>query len=116
MKHLSRKLLFLAAVKIVQLDNFEEGTYREIELPDGSYIVLKKIDKDYDPTNLNAALDLLTESYKYHYFATGLIYFSNVPPTIQEQYDLPAEPLNRLTPDRLRPSMESLEAINASLY
>ncbi len=79
-------------------------------------MVLKKIDKDYDPTDLHAALDLLTESYKYHYFATGLIYFSGVPPTIQEKYDLPEESLNRLTKDRLRPSRESLEAINATLY
>jgi len=100
----------------MQLESFEEGTYREIQLQDGSYMVLKKIDKDYDPTDRHAALDLLTESYKYHYFATGLIYFSEVPPTIQEQYDLPEEPFNRLTTDRLRPSKESLEAINISLY
>jgi 2-oxoglutarate ferredoxin oxidoreductase subunit beta len=100
----------------MQLESFEEGTFREIQLNDGSYMVLKKIDKDYDPTDRHAALDLLTESYKYHYFATGLIYFSEVPPTIQEQYDLPDEPFNRLTSDRLRPSKESLEAINISLY
>ncbi len=100
----------------MRLENFEEGTYREIELEDGSVLVLKKIDKDYDPTDRSAALDLLTESYKNHYFATGLIYFCEVLPTIQEQYDLPNEPLNRLTSDRLRPSRESLEAINVSLY
>ncbi len=100
----------------MQVENFEEGTYREIQLQDGSYMVLKKIDKDYDPTDRHAALDLLTESYKYHYFATGLIYFSEVPPSIQAQYDLPEEPLNRNSSDRLRPSQESLEAINVSLY
>ena len=100
----------------MRLENFEEGTYREIELEDGSVLVLKKIDKDYDPTDRSAALDLLTESYKNHYFATGLIYFCEVLPTIQEQCDLPNEPLNRLTSDRLRPSRESLEAINVSLY
>ena len=79
-------------------------------------MVLRKIDKDYDPTDRSAALDLLTESYKKHYFATGLIYFSDVPPTIQEQYNLPDEPLNRLAKERLRPNKESLEAINAALY
>ena len=81
-----------------------------------SFLVLKKIYKEYDPTDRSAALDLLTESYKSHYFATGLIYFSEVPPTINECYDLPDEPLNRIKADRLRPTRESLEAINASLY
>lgn len=100
----------------ILLENFEEGTFREIELNDGSFMVLKKIDKDYDPTDRSAALDLLTESYKNHYFATGLIYFSEVPPSIQAQFNLPDEPLNRLSKDRLRPSKESLEAINLALY
>ncbi|MDD2523077.1 MAG: hypothetical protein PHW11_09725, partial [Anaerolineaceae bacterium] len=96
--------------------DFEPGTYREIKMQDGTYMVLKKIEKDYDPTDRSAALDLLTESYKNKYFATGLIYFSEATATIQELYDLPEEPLNRISSDRLRPTKNMLTEINRSLY
>jgi len=93
-------------------EEFEPGTYKEVELQDGSYLLLRKLDKDHDPSDKAAALDILTESYKKKYFATGLIYFSEVPPTIQERYDLPDEPLNRIGIERLRPTPAMLESIN----
>jgi 2-oxoglutarate ferredoxin oxidoreductase subunit beta len=98
------------------LGNFEPGTVQEVRLHDGSAILLKKIDRDYDPTDQSNALDLLTESYKNHYFATGLIYINASKPTIHDLYDLPEEALNRLTPERLRPSTALLDEINSSLY
>ncbi len=92
------------------------GVVQDIELEDGSVIMLKKIDLNYDPTNKHAALDLLTESYKNHYFATGLIYIETCcTPTVHELYNLVEEPLNRLTPDRIRPEAEVLERINTVL-
>jgi 2-oxoglutarate ferredoxin oxidoreductase subunit beta len=94
------------------VEEFEPGTYKEVELQDGSYLLLRKLDKDHDPSDKAAALDILTESYKKKYFATGLIYFSEVPPTIQERYDLPDEPLNRIGIERLRPTPAMLESIN----
>ena len=99
----------------IMLDSFEQGTVREVRLHDGSSILLHKISQDYDPTDQGAALDLLTESYKKHYFATGLIFIDQSKPTVQDLYDLPEEPLNRLAPERLRPSAEILEQINSAL-
>lgn len=100
----------------IDSEHFEPGTYREIKVENGTYIVLKKLDHEYDPTDRNAALDLLTESYKNKYFATGLIYFSEAHPTIQELYDLPDEPLNRMSSDRLRPTQNQLDELNRALY
>ena len=40
----------------------EEGTTREVALHDGSKIVLKKLDRDYDPTNKAEALQVLHET------------------------------------------------------
>jgi len=97
-------------------EGFKPGTYRELKLDDGTYIVMRKLDKDYDPTDRNAALDLLTESYKNKYFATGLIYISEAQDTIQDLYDLPDEPMNRIGADRLRPTKAMLDEINRSLY
>ena len=102
--------------KDIDMEGFAPGTFREIKMDDGTYIVMKKLDKDYDPTDRNAALDLLTESYKNKYFATGLIYFSEASATIQELYDLPDEPMNRIGSDRLRPTQAMLDEINRALY
>lgn len=99
----------------IHLETFEPGTTREVALPDGSVILLKKINRDYDPTDKNAAIDLLAESYDHHYFATGLIYIENRPENIHDLYDLPEEPLNRLAPERLRPPLKALEKINDAL-
>lgn len=96
----------------IHIKDFEEGETREVQLHDGSIIILKKIDRDYDPTDKHAALDLLTESYKNHYFATGLIYIESAPTNIYDVFDFVEEPLNRLSPDRLRPEAAALERIN----
>ena len=40
----------------------EEGTTREVALHDGSKIVLKKLDRDYDPTNKAEAMKVLHET------------------------------------------------------
>jgi 2-oxoglutarate ferredoxin oxidoreductase subunit beta len=108
-KHFSTK-------EAIDSEHFEPGSFREIRVENGTYIVLKKLEKDYDPTDRNSALDLLTESYKNKYFATGLIYFSEANPTIQELYDLPEEPLNRIGSERLRPTQSQLDEINRALY
>jgi 2-oxoglutarate ferredoxin oxidoreductase subunit beta len=108
-KHFARK-------EDIDLADFEPGSFREIRMQDGTYMILRKIDKDYDPTDRGAALDLLTESYKNKYFATGLIYFSESTATIQDLYDLPEEPLNRISSDRLRPTQTMLAEINRALY
>jgi len=50
-----------------------EGDIREVELHDGSMIVLKKIEKDYDPTDRVSAFRLLEESQRKNWMVTGLI-------------------------------------------
>ena len=96
----------------IETDDFDPGTFKEIELQDGTYLLLRKLDMAHDPSDKAAALDILTESYKKKYFATGLIYFSEVPPTIQERYDLPDEPMNRIGAERLRPTPAMLDRLN----
>ncbi|MEA4811107.1 MAG: 2-oxoacid:ferredoxin oxidoreductase subunit beta [Anaerolineaceae bacterium] len=110
-----QEIKFALKRDVPNLDDFEEGAVREVTLPDESVILLKKIKRDYDPTDHAAALDLLTESYKNHYFATGLIYINNETPTAFEPYNLSQTPLNRTPIDLLRPSPEVLDGINAGL-
>ncbi|NSW54030.1 MAG: 2-oxoacid:ferredoxin oxidoreductase subunit beta [Anaerolineae bacterium] len=97
------------------LKDFEKGTVREVQLHDKSSIRLKKLDKDYDPTNRWEAFKMLQEAEEKRLMVTGLIYLDPDPPLIFDRYNLVEEPLNRLPEERLRPSRESLEALNRSM-
>jgi 2-oxoglutarate ferredoxin oxidoreductase subunit beta len=98
-----------------QMEDFKDGETREVELPDGSVIMLKKTDSDHDPTNRMAAFQLLVKSYNERLFVTGLVYIKRGTKTVHEHYNLVDEPLNRLSPDRLRPTAAMLESVNAGM-
>jgi 2-oxoglutarate ferredoxin oxidoreductase subunit beta len=75
--------------------DMDEGDVREVELHDGSTIILKKLEKDYDPTDRVAAMRLLEESQRNNWMITGLIYVDSSKPSLTEQYNL-VDCLNRL--------------------
>ena len=96
----------------ITVEDFEEGTTREVYLHDGSEIILKKLDKDYDPTDRWQAFRILEAAQKNNWLVTGLIYVNPDQPSMFDAYNLPETPLNRLTADKLRPSREKLDEIN----
>jgi len=100
----------------IVLDDFNEGQIREVRLQDGSVIVLKKLGKDYDPTNRSQALCMLADEFKSGRLVTGLIFIDPDRPCMFDAYNLPETPLNRLTEDRLRPPRESIQKVNALMF
>jgi 2-oxoglutarate ferredoxin oxidoreductase subunit beta len=108
-------ITYIPARDEISIDNFEEGTIREVTLFDGSTLMLKKLDKDHDPTNREQAMKILIDAQENNWLITGLIYINPQQPTIFENYDLPNTALNRLSASQIRPSVESLEAINRSM-
>lgn len=107
---------FVPARDEIFIEDFETGTVREVELHDGSMIVMKKLDKDYDPTNREAAFTLLAEAQRDNLLITGLIYVDPVSPSMVEMYDLVETPLNRLDERRLRPSRKSIDTLNQIMF
>lgn len=105
------ELSFVPPRDEILIEDFEENTVREIELHDGSTVVLKKLDKEYDPTNRWDAMHMLEEAYINDWLVTGLIYVNPDQPSMYDLYNLVDKPLNRLTQDELRPSRESLEKL-----
>lgn len=101
--------------EIMLPEDFEEGTVKEVEMHDGSMIVLKKLERDYDPTNKWNALQILEDAQQNNWLITGLIYVSENEPALYEKYNLPEEPLNRLTEEDLRPTQGTLDQINKSM-
>jgi len=102
--------------EIMLADDFEEGGTREVQMHDGSSIVLKKLEKDYDPTSRYAALSALEEAQEKNLLITGLIYLNPKKPALMDNYNLVDSPLNRLTEKDLRPSADSIKAINDAMF
>jgi 2-oxoglutarate ferredoxin oxidoreductase subunit beta len=108
---------FVPREQEIQLGEFPEGTTRTVEMHDGSTIVLKKLERDYDPTNRSSAMRLIEESHSESVLLTGLIYVDENRPTLTEIYELPKDrPLNRMTDKELRPAKKMIEAANAMMF
>jgi 2-oxoglutarate ferredoxin oxidoreductase subunit beta len=91
--------------------DYDPGTTKVVELHDHSKVVLKKLERDYDPTNREQALQLLNHAYEKQLFLTGLVYFDPAMPSMAEQLDLVPEALATLPADKLRPSAKALAEI-----
>jgi 2-oxoglutarate ferredoxin oxidoreductase subunit beta len=84
------------------------GERMNVEMHDGSSLMLKKLERDYDPTDRQAAMLILEETRARQILITGLIYINKDQPSLQEIEDLVETPLTKLQEEDLRPSPESL--------
>ena len=101
----------------IMLDKeLQAGEIREVAMHDGSIIVLKNLEKHYDPTNRFEALRVLEEAQRKNWLVTGLIYISTDKPTLAETYQLVDTPLNRLTESDIRPAPEMIDKVNALMF
>lgn len=102
--------------EIIIPDEFLEGEVKEVELHDGSTVIFKKLDKEYDPTNKYNALAVLQDAQENNLLITGLIYLDPEKQTLNQRYNLVDTPLNRLTEKDLRPKPESIKMINDLMF
>jgi len=94
---------------------YGEGEVREVELHDGSRLVLKKLHKDYDPTDKLTAIQTIHEAQRKGHVLTGILYVDPARPTFVEMLNLADEPLATLPESKTRPSREALEEIMEEL-
>ncbi len=90
---------------------YSAGEVKEVQMHDGSSLVLKKLEYDYDPTDRIAALRMLEETCCGGVLVTGLIFFDEQQETLDEIENLVDTPLAHLPDELLRPSKSSLEAL-----
>jgi 2-oxoglutarate ferredoxin oxidoreductase subunit beta len=102
--------------EIIIPDEFEAGSVREVEMHDGSSIVLKKLEADYNPTSRFEALHKLEEAQENNWLITGLIYLDPSKPALNDKYNLIETALNRLTEKELRPAPETIKQINEMMF
>lgn len=93
----------------IMIDDYAEGETIEVNMHDGSYIRLKKLERGHDPRNRMEAIRQLEEAQREQLFVTGLIYYEEPRPTIGETLNLAPTPLSQMQGDQLRPSPSALE-------
>jgi 2-oxoglutarate ferredoxin oxidoreductase subunit beta len=91
--------------------DYEPGTTRDVTMPDGSRIVLKKLEADYDPTSARAAIDALHDARQEGRFVTGLIFVNPKATPFTEELKLVEAPLASLGQDVVRPPKSVLDGI-----
>jgi 2-oxoglutarate ferredoxin oxidoreductase subunit beta len=94
---------------------YEAGSVQELLMHDGSTIRLHKLEKDWDPRDRFSAMSAIRRSKENGEVLTGLLYFNEDLPDLQEVLNTSDRPLNSLGKAELCPGSEALEDLNASL-
>jgi 2-oxoglutarate ferredoxin oxidoreductase subunit beta len=110
------ELSYIPARDEILIEDIEPGGTQEVTLFDGSTIVLKKLEKDYNPTHRWEALKMLEEAQRENWLVTGLVYVEPQKPSFTDTFNLVDTPLNRLTESDLRPAPETMAQVNALMF
>jgi 2-oxoglutarate ferredoxin oxidoreductase subunit beta len=102
--------------EILLEEEMKEGEIREVALHDGSVVILKKLEKDFDPTSRAEAFRVLEEAHRNNWLVTGLLYVDTTRPTLTETHNLVDTPLNRLSDADLRPPVEMMAKVNDLMF
>jgi 2-oxoglutarate ferredoxin oxidoreductase subunit beta len=92
---------------------YNEGEAMPIEMHDGSHIVLRKLDKDFDPTNRVNAIRHLQENVAAGEITTGLLYIDESQPDMHEVNNTSSTPLIDLPYEKVCPGNATLQKLQA---
>jgi len=90
---------------------YDEGQAMPITLHDGGQIVLRKIDRDYDPTNRATAYRFLEERQAAGEIVTGLLYIDESLKDMRDVSDVSDAPLATIDFGKLCPGQASLKKL-----
>lgn len=91
--------------------SYKEGEAVTVMLHDGTKILLRKVDSQYDPQNKQAALSSINEKMAQGEFLTGLLYIDESSPTFHELNGTTSTPLNEVPFEKLSPGSATLQKI-----
>jgi len=91
--------------------DYEPGTVQDVELQDGSHILLRKIDHDYDATDAMQALRVIRDGRDRGELVTGLLYVQPDASDLCEREHMVGRPLVQFGEDELRVDREGWDAL-----
>jgi 2-oxoglutarate ferredoxin oxidoreductase subunit beta len=92
---------------------YDEGEAMQVELHDGSHIVLRKINKDFNPTDRISAMSNLQKNNAAGEITTGLLYVDESLAEMHELNNTSSTPLVDLPYDKVCPGNDMLQKIQA---
>ena len=92
-----------------------EGETMDVRLHDGSHLRIRKLGREFDPTNRLAALAAIEDAEAKGEVLTGVLYVNTGKPTFLDLLNLPSEPIATLPESRVRPSRAVLEEVMEEL-
>ncbi|MCL4859647.1 MAG: 2-oxoacid:ferredoxin oxidoreductase subunit beta [Caldilineaceae bacterium] len=107
------ELNFVPKFEQIEIDEYDDE--REVQLHDGSWIKLKKLSTDHDPTDKMSAFRILEEAHREQKLLTGLFYINTDQPDMIELLNMVDTPLAHLSEVDTRPSRAALQQIMAEL-
>jgi 2-oxoglutarate ferredoxin oxidoreductase subunit beta len=108
------EVTFVPYYENIEVD-YEPGETREVSMHDGSKVLLKKLDRDFDPTDRDRSLQIIQEGRRTNRIMTGLLHLDETKAALDEDLGLVPEPLASLPLERVRPPREALEEIMRGL-
>lgn len=95
----------------ITIDDYDPGTTTLVEMHDGSYIQLRKLDSDYDPTDRMGAMHRLMWAKEHNEFITGLVYYDGSREKLADVVELGEQPIAEMDEAQLRPSPDKFNAL-----
>jgi 2-oxoglutarate ferredoxin oxidoreductase subunit beta len=88
-----------------------EGEVRDVQMHDGSHLRIRKLQRDFDPSDRFKALQALEESEAKGEVLTGVLYLNTNKPTFLDLLNLTDEPVATLPESRVRPAKSVLDSV-----
>ncbi len=98
---------FVAPAEQIAVD-YSPGALQGVTMHDGSRLLLRKIEENFDPTDRAAALQAIQRHAADREFLTGLLYVGGGHPEFHELNATPEKPLNELAYEQLNPGPQVL--------
>jgi 2-oxoglutarate ferredoxin oxidoreductase subunit beta len=115
-RHDLQTIDFVPFFQEIQLeDEYPAGSSREVTLHDGSHLMLRKLEEEYDPSNRMGAVLKLEQTASQGEVLTGVFYVDTKKPNFMEALDLHPTALAHMKENHLRPPQSVLEEIMEEL-
>jgi 2-oxoglutarate ferredoxin oxidoreductase subunit beta len=109
-----QELSFVPSFEDITVD-YDPGTTMDVEMHDGSHLRLRKLREDFDPTDMQQALRVLTAAHHQGEVLTGVFYIDRAKPDFIDQLGIVEQPLAKLPLETVRPPRAVLDEVMASL-
>ena len=87
---------------------YAAGEALPVSMHDGSQVLLRKVDAQYDATDRAVALETIQQRLKHNEYLTGLLYIGSDQPELHALNATPDLPLNQIPYAKLNPGPQAL--------